>query len=411
MAIDHPSEAGSTAAEAPFIQGGTPEFRRTNLALLAAGFSTFALMYCVQPLMPVFSAEFGVSAAASALSLSLTTGLLAVAMLVASALSEAVGRKPVMVFSLLVSAALTVLSALVPSWDQFLWLRALQGITFSGLPAVAMAYVSEEVDPKSTGYAMGLYISGSALGGLGGRVITGLLSDLGSWRLAIAAVGVIGLLAGLAFWRALPPSRHFQPRPLAPRALLANALDHLRDGGLRWLFLEGFLLMGALVTVYNYVAYRLLAPPFSLSQAIVGMIFAVYLVGIASSTIAGTLADRLGRPRIFWVAVLLMLFGLGLTLFESLVAVIGGLAVLTFGFFGAHSIASSWVGRRARRARAQASSLYLFCYYMGGSIVGVAGGVFWGSHGWHGVVALVGALLLAALAVAAVLFRLKPLAP
>ncbi len=134
-----------TDEAAPYIEAGTSAFRRTSLSLFAAGFSTFALLYCVQPLMPEFSREFGVGAAASSLSLSLTTGLLAVSMLVASSLSEALGRKPVMVVSLLASAGLTLVAALAPGWHALLLVRALEGITFSGLPAVAMAYVGEEM--------------------------------------------------------------------------------------------------------------------------------------------------------------------------------------------------------------------------------------------------------------------------
>ncbi|UFN47729.1 MFS transporter [Roseomonas sp. OT10] len=401
-------EPAPPAAPPSFIQAGTPAFRRVNVAMLAAGFSTFALMYSVQPLMPLFSAEFGVGPASAAMALSLTTGMLAVAMLFASALSESLGRKPVMVASLLVSAALTTVSAMVPGWDQFLALRALQGLTFSGLPAVAMAYVSEEVDPKSSGYAMGLYISGSALGGMGGRVITGLLADLGSWRWAVAAIGLLGLAAAVLFWRLLPPSRHFRRQALAPRAMLVAFVEHLRDPGLRLLFLQGALLMGSLVTVYNFLGFRLLGPEFGLSQAVVGLVSLCYLVGVGSSTLVGRLADRLGRARIFWIMVVVMLAGLALTLAGALPLVIGGLAVLTFGFFGAHSLASSWVGRRAQRARAQASSLYLFSYYMGGSVIGALGGLCWSAGGWPGIAALAGGLLLTALAGAARLAVLRP---
>ncbi|NEL74456.1 MAG: MFS transporter, partial [Xanthomonas perforans] len=163
----------------------------------------------------------------------------------------------------------------------------------------------------------------------------------------------------VVFWRCLPPSRHFQPRPLQPRGLAENFALHLRDGGLRWLFLVGFLLMGAFVTVYNYIGYRLLAPPFALSHAVVGSVFTVYLVGIASSTFIGGLADRFGRRRLLWLMLLAMLGGLALMAMDRLPAIVAGIAVLTFCFFGAHSLASSWVGRRARLARAQASSLYL----------------------------------------------------
>lgn len=79
------------------------------------------------------------------------------------------------------------------------------------------------------------------------------------------------------------------------------------------------------------------------------------------------------------------------------------------GFFAAHSVASGWIGRRARRAKGQASSLYLFCYYLGSSTAGTLGGFFWHGYGWVGVVALITVLLLVGLYVAQRLRRLPEL--
>jgi YNFM family putative membrane transporter len=387
------------------IERGTAAFVRTNLALFAAGFATFALLYYVQALMPVFSTEFGVSPAAASLSLSLSTGLMAVSMLIASSLSEVWGRKPVMMLSLLLSSLLTVAAAALPSWPALLAGRAAMGITLAGLPAVAMAYVSEEMHPKSMGFAMGLYIGGSGLGGMSGRLLTGVLTDLFGWRAAVMALGIAGLVSAALVWRGLPASRHFVPRELRPRALLSSLQLHLRDPALRLLFVEGFLLMGSFVTIYNYAGYRLLAPPFSLSQTGVGLIFTIYLFGIFSSTGMGTLAGRLGRRRVLTIALAVMLAGTLITLSGRLWLLIGGIAVMTIGFFGGHSIASSWVGARASQAKAQASSLYLFSYYVGSSIVGSLGGVFWSALGWPGIVGLTGTLVALALAVTLLLAR------
>lgn len=400
-----PADAGGG-----LIVSGTPAFRRANLAMFAAGLSTFALLYCVQPLMPAFSAEFGIGAAESSLSLSVSTGLLAFGMLVASSLSESWGRKPVMVASLLVSAVLILLSSLMEGWHGFLLVRALAGITLSGLPAVAMAYLSEEMHPRAIGLAMGLYIGGSAMGGMAGRLGTAVLTDAFSWRFAVAAIGIAGIAAGLVFWRSLPESRQFRARALRPRAMLGAFADHVRDPGLRWLFLQGFLLMGGFVTLYNYISYRLLAPPYEVSQTVVGAIFTVYLVGSASSIIVGDLAGRLGRRKVLWATIVIMISGLALTMADGLAVIVLGIAVLTFGFFGAHSTVSSWVGRRALHARAQASSLYLFFYYLGSSVVGSAGGFFWSAWGWGGVVGLIGILLVVALSIALRLAVLKPIA-
>jgi MFS transporter, YNFM family, putative membrane transport protein len=400
-----------TQPAATKVRRGTAAFHRTNLALFCAGFSTFALMYCLQPLMPLFSREFHVSAADSSLSISLTTGCLAVSMLLAGGFSEAWGRKPMMVVSLFASAALTFLSALVPSWPGFLAFRALEGIAFSGLPSVAMAYLSEEMDRSAIGLAMGLYIGGTAIGGMSGRLIVGLLTDAVSWRFAIGAIGVIGLVSAAIFWRSLPPSRQFVRHPFVASKLAGLMLEHLRDSGLRWLYFEGFLLMGTFVTLYNYIGFRLVAPPYRLSQSQIGLIFTVYLVGAFSSAWVGNLAGRLGRRKVLWVTILLMLSGVAITLAGPLFLIIIGIALFTFGFFGSHSVVSSWIGLRAQHSKAQASSLYLFFYYLGSSIVGSTGGLFWHDLLWNGVAGFTGALLVLAVLISVRLASLQPLSP
>ena len=391
------------------VKSGTTAFRNTILALFCAGFTTFALLYYVQPLLPVFSETFGLGAAQASLALSATTGLMAPAMLVAGAISETLGRKPVMVASVLASAFLTLAMSFAPTWSAILVLRAAAGLTIAGLPAVAMAYVAEEIAPTAIGLAMGLYIGGSALGGMAARLVAGFLADLGSWRSATLALGALGVIAGLIFWRNLPPSRHFAKRPFSTRELAQGFLAHLREPGLRLLVFEGFLIMGSFVSVYNYIGYRLIAPPFELTPTGVGLIFSVYLVGIISSPATGAVAARLGLRNVFWVMIALMSGGVALTLSSSLFVVMAGIALLTFGFFGAHSIASAWVGRRARSAKAQAASLYLFLYYVGSSVIGSLGGIFWQRDGWNGLVALVSLLLCAAFLIALRLRNLEPL--
>jgi YNFM family putative membrane transporter len=389
----------------PLLRHNTADFRRANLAIFSAGFATFALLYCVQPLLPVFARDFHVSAAASSLSLSLTTGVLAPAMIVAGALSEARGRKSIMLWSLLASAVLTLASAFVSTWREMLILRAAAGVTFAGLPAVSMAYLSEEVHPNSLGLAIGLAIGGNGLGGMTGRLLGALLADLVSWRFAVGVVGVVGLAATLVFWRTLPQSLHFTRRPLHARSLAATFGAQLRDPRLLALFAEGFLLMGGFVTAYNYVMYHLLAPPYSLSQAVAGLIFVVYLGGVFASAWIGAMADRKGRGRMLVLMTTLVFAGVVLTLAGPVWLVFSGIAVVTFGFFGGHSVASSWVGLRATNATAQATALYMFFYYIGASTAGTIGGFFWDVASWPGVVAFVGGMTLVAIGLAAFLAR------
>ena len=393
------------------IEAGTPAFRRTTLALAAAGFSTFAVLYGVQPLLPVFADEFHVSPAESSLALSLPCAMLALALLVVSPLSEVWGRKPVMVASLFASAALTIVAVLVPSWHGFLVLRALTGFAASGLPAVAMAYLSEEMHGRAIGLSMGLLIGGNALGGMIGRLVAGIIADHASWRWGLGTIGVLALFAAIAFLVSLPDSKRFTPNRMRWREVPGTFGQHFRDPGLPWLFAEAFLLMGGFVSVYNYIGFRLLDPPFDLSQTAIGAIFVVYLFGTFSSALTGEIASRLGRRKVLWLAILLGLAGIAMTLSSQLWLIILGIVVVTVSFFGAHSVASSWIGRRALRDRAQASSVYLCLYYLGSSVLGTAGGWFFAHSGWTGVVVFFASLYGLALAIALRLSRLPPLVP
>lgn len=395
-------------ASAVFIKRGTPQFIRVTLALFSAGLATFALLYCVQPILPVLSHEFGVSPASTSISLSISTGMLAVGLLFTGPLSDAIGRKQVMVTALLLAACCTLLSTLMSSWHGILIMRALIGLSLSGVAAVGMTYLSEEIHPSFVAFSMGLYISGNSIGGMSGRLLSGVFTDFFGWRVAVAAIGCFALAAALMFWRILPASKHFRPASLKPKSLFINFRLHWRDRGLPLLFAEGFLLMGAFVTLFNYIGYRLMLSPWHLSQAVVGLLSVAYLTGTWSSPKAGTLSQRYGRGPIMLLFTGVMLLGLLLTLFSSLWLIFAGMLLFSAGFFAAHSVASSWIGPRARRARGQASSLYLFSYYLGSSVAGTLGGVFWHSWGWNGVGGFIAVLLLMALAVGRALhFRLR----
>ena len=391
---------------------GEPGYRRASIAMFAAALATFAELYTTQALLPLLSRRLHVSPGASTLTLAVTTAALALSLLPAGWLSDRFGRVRVMTISLTASSVFGGLAAIAPGYGTLLVARALQGVALAGVPAVGMTYLAEEIDPGSLGSCIGLYIGGNAIGGMAGRLIAGGLADVGGadgWRVAVAGVTAVGALSAVVFWRICPPSRHQMRTATAPRAALRAIAVHLRDPGQLRLDAMGALMMGTFVAVYNGLGFRLQAAPYHLGEAAVAAVFLVYLLGSVSSTVAGRLADRVGRRRVLPVGVAIALGGVALTLLAPLALVIAGIAVLTIGFFAAHSVASSWVGRRAHEARAQASALYSMAYYVGSSIGGPLGGVSWSADRWDGVCILAGVLLVAALGNALALRATPPL--
>ena len=381
------------------IAAGTTEYRRVNSAFFLGGFAIFSLLYCTQPLLPVFAGTFHVSPASSSLVLSLTTGALAPAIFLAGPVSEAIGRRLLMVVSLLAASLCNIAAAASIGWHGILLWRALEGVALGGVPAVAMTYLAEEIETCSLGHAMGLYVGGSALGGMAGRTFAGLLSGMFGWRVALFGIGGLALAASVAFGLLLPRERNFTPRrELAARRHLGAWMSHITHSGLPFLFAIGGLVLGSFVTVYNYIGFRLAGAPYHLTQSHIGLIFLVYLVGVVSSPFAGKLADRAGRPIVLLASILATLLGVVLTLAGSLAVIIFGIALMTGGFFATQSVASAWVGRMAKDSKGHATSLYLLVYYLGSSVMGSAGGWFWSRHGWSGIIGFtVAALILAVL--------------
>ncbi|WP_430784198.1 MFS transporter [Actinoplanes sp. G11-F43] len=384
-------------------------YRRACLALSAAGVATFALLYSTQALLPELSTTFGVTPGQSSWSLSAATLGLGVALLITGPLSERVGRTPLIHLSLGLSAAVGLACALAPSWPALLGLRLLQGVTLAGLPAVATAYLREELPEHTHARAAGLYIGGTALGGMSGRLVSAAVADAYGWRWGLAAVALLGLGCAAVVALLLPASRNFTARPASSMSRRA-----FTDPALLSLYGIGALSMGAFVAVYNAMGFRLTSAPFLLGAGAAGLVFLVYPAGTISSTVSGRLADRFGRRAVMPVGCLITAAGLLLTLPDNLVTTVAGLAVMTAGFFCVHGVASGWVPVRAHAGgvpAAQAASLYLFAYYAGSSLFGNLAGTAWSHGAWPTVVALAAACVLAGGLLAGSLRRMPSLIP
>ena len=383
----------SSNSSSSHIAYGSSAFKAILFSLFLAGFAIFSSLYCVQPMMPILADYFHISPTQSSFPLSFSTIALAVGLIFTGLISDRFGRKPIMVWSLFSVSVLLLLSALLPIWSIFLATRVLIGLTVSGVAAVAMTYIGEEVAEQDVGFAMGLYISGTAIGGMSGRLIAGTLVDFISWQSATLIIGLLNLCIATTFYFLLPKSRHFKAYPIQFSRFIRAFQQNLSDPKLRILFLQGFILMGGFVSVFNYLSYRLIQVPFELSHVWIGLISITYLAGIYSSPRAAAWSRKFGRYKVLAAMLCTMLFGLALMLIDNLALVFIGLLIFTFSFFAAHSTASSWVSVQSLQYRAVGSSLYLFCYYLGSSLLGSSSGLVWENAGWLGLSVFIAIIL------------------
>ncbi|WP_214412273.1 MFS transporter [Sphaerisporangium fuscum] len=388
-----PSPAPGRAEHAGYGPGDRA-YRRIMYGLMLGGFANFLALYYVQPLLPGLTREFHVTAAESAAVLSLSTITMAVALLFVGPVSDVAGRLVIMRISLAGSAVLGIAAAFAPTWSSLLAIRAAEGVALAGLPAVALAYLREEIHSSAHLRANAAYITGTAAGGAAGRLLPGPLDALWGWQGAALGVGVLTVVSAAGLWLLVPPSRRFVRSSPRPSDILRTTRLALRDPALVALCLVGAATMGAFVGLYNAMAFRLEAAPYLLGGAAV-LVFLAYPVGLFAPHAAGRLAGRVGRGGAALAGVGLLLAGVLLTVPAPLAVVVAGLAVLTFAFLGTHSLASGWVAGRAHRAGAgvgQASGLYLLAYYLGSSAFGALATRQWQSGGWLAVTAVSAAL-------------------
>ncbi len=392
----------------------SPAHTRSDLAPFLIGFVTFSLLYGVQPLLPVFAQAFAIGPADSALALSASSATLAASIVLTAWKAHHLDRRTVMLTAMALSIGCQLASALSAQWWVLVMCRALLGLCLGAVPATAMAHVADTTPPQRLASAMGLYVAGTALGGMSGRVGVSALSDWLGWREALVLHAGVALLAwGLLAWAMPRPTASARPtQALGPAHTAPGPTGLFSDGwrthpSLPRLFLCGALASGLFVATYNYAGFRLLAEPFQLSTTQVGLIFLCYLCGVASSSLSGRWVQRWGWARVQWGACGLIALGLALSPVAQLGSFVLALCLMTWGFFTVHALCSGRVGQDSGPHRSQATALYLLSYYVGASVFGYAAGWLWDHGGWNTLCIGLAAMLLA---LTALLLSLNPLA-
>jgi predicted MFS family arabinose efflux permease len=380
------------------------------LPLLAVGIAASLNLYATQPLLPLLGAMLGVGPAAAALTVSAPSLGVALAAPLAGAAADRLGRRRVIVASLLALVVPTLLAATSRGLGVLVAWRFLQGVLVPGAQAVAVAFVGAEWRTHGVGRAMGALILGNVLGGFSGRVVSAAVAERGGWRASFLALAALVLFCAVAAARWLPRERPRRPSADAghgtagaPAALLVPAVLAT--------FASGFGVLFTLSGVFTYVTFHLAAPPFALGPTGLSWMFAVYLVGGLTTPWSGRWVDRVGPKRAVPWAWAVCVAGGALTLAPSLPAILAGLSGICIGTFTLQSASTTHLnGVVPEETRSVASGAYVSSYYIGGAAGGVLPALVWSRGGWPACLLLIGAVQ--AVTLAAVLGTWRPhLAP
>ena len=379
-------------------------FDQRKIAVAAAGFCSFLNLYSPQALLPELSRQFAVGA--GEISAIMTASTLAIALTApfTGAVADVVGRKRLITAAMLAVVVPTVGAALAPGVTALTIWRFVQGLLLPPIFAVTVAYIGDEWPRREVPGVAGIYVTGSSLGGFGGRLIPGVLADQVGWRSAFLALALLSLIGALIVAMLMPPERGFVSSD-GLRASGRQMLRHLADPQLVATYAIGFGVLFNFIAVFTYVSFHLAAPPYSFSSTLLGAIFVTYLAGAIVAPMTGWAIASFGRRHFITAVLAIWAAGTLLLLARPVSAIMAGLTLCAVCGMLCQTISTGYVTAIAKAGRSSAVGLYVTCFYVGGSVGAFLPGIAWNAAGWTACIAMVLAMLLAMGAVATIAYR------
>lgn len=368
------------------IEFRSKAYYQVSAALAFGSFLVFCNLYLFQPMLPVLADHFMVSATQINWLLAAGTLMLALSLLPWAIASDFIGRRKVILLSLFMLPVIGVTSLLTDSLIVLILSRAAMGIALAGFAAVAVAYMADAFTAKAFSYAIGAYISANSLGGISGRLFGGVITDHFSWQMAVILMALISAIGAIIVALILPKDTAQQTEKRSVSDYHRVLVQHLRNKPLFLAMLIGGVNFALFVNLYSVTGFRLIAEPYSLPLSVTSMIFLCYLSGTVSSRLVGLWCQRFNAVSGMFAGTLLSLIGMLIASNQSLITIIIGLNVLSFGAFFTHSLAYGWVSQKAEAAKSTATALYLVHYYVSGSLGGFYLMYCWQHGGWESVV-------------------------
>ena len=366
--------------------GSTIGLQIQVFCLVSAAFTT---IYITQPVLPVLQAEFQINETLASLSISAVIFGIALANLPFGILADRHKVRPIIVVGGSVIITCGLVCALTDNFMLLVVARFIQGLFIPALTTCLAAYLARSLPAERLNVAMGSYVSATVAGGLVGRLLGGWIHPLLNWRYAFVIASILVLVATLVAVRRLPHKE--QGKLIQVETIGFIALLSKKD--LLLIYSVAFGAFFVFSSIFNYLPFYLAAPPFNASTQFITFMYLSYVIGIFIGPIAGAISNRIGNGATMALGSILFASALAATLIRSIPVIMLSLIGVCAGFFAIHASAAGSLNRRLVSSRGRANSLYVFFYYLGGSLGITVSGYAYLFAGWSGVVVL-GTLLL-----------------
>ncbi|MGE8940431.1 MFS transporter [Leptospira interrogans] len=348
-----------------------PQSTRDNtILLLLLSLSCFAgalSLRTIDPVVPEIGRDLSVAATTVALLASAFAFPYAFSQPVLGPIADAVGKARVMKVCLFALTVMMMLSALAPNIETLFITRIIAGVAAGGIIPVALAMVGDRFDFADRQVALSRIIMAAMMGQLVSSMGAGFIASVFSWRVAMAVIGGVSLVAFIALMLRL------RPRPQAERRkfTLANsrsgyaAIFANPKAKFCYLavFVEGLMIMGMLPYVATLLEARgaggIREAGIVVAGIGIGGVLFSFLIRILMKQAGGMFnLIRLGG---FTAAAGYLIFSLQGAWQSELIAFV----IVGVGFFMIHNPLQTQATELAPSARGSAVALHAFFFFVG----------------------------------------------
>lgn len=376
--------------------------RRLVLLMAAACGAAVANLYYAQPLLSTIGKDFGVSDASAGLLVTASQIGYAAGLVLLVPVGDLLERRKLITRISMVTCLALAGTAAAPSFWVLGAGLALVGLT-SVVAQILVPMASHLAPERERGKVVGSVMSGLLIGILLARTFSGIVGEIGGWRLVFAISSAIMLALTVILRASLPEVR--PTTQLTYGGLLRSVLDLIAgQPTLRLRMLYGVLGMGQFSTLWTTIAFLLSGSPYRYGDTTIGLFGLVGLVGAVAAQAAGRLADRGHQRRATGTFFALMLASWGLIAAgsNSLAALIVGIALLDLGIQGAQITNQSVIYALAPEARSRLTTAFMTSVFVSAAVCSALSSSIYDADGWSGVTIFGGALAAAGVLVWAI---------
>jgi predicted MFS family arabinose efflux permease len=356
--------------------------RRLVLLMALTCGTAVANLYYAQPLLNRIASEFHVSDATAGLLVTCSQGGYVIGLALLVPLGDVLERRRLITVIVLIGAVAAAGATASPTFAVLALTLTALGL-LSTVAQVVVPLSSELAAPDERGRVVGTVMSGLLIGILAARTLSGLVAEIGGWRLSFALASAVMLALAVLLRYALPEAP--PPERVRYSAALRSVLALIAEEPvLRQRMVLGAFGFASFSILWTSVAFLLGGPPYHYSEGVIGLFGIAGIAGASAAPLAGRLADRGRGPLGTTIFLLSVLVSWGLLALgrNSVIALIAGIVVLDAGVQGAHIINQTVIYALRPDARSRVTTAYMVSMFLGAVFGSIVSANVYDAGGW-----------------------------